>query len=49
MSLRSTAIILAAGRARRFGGGKLLATVDGSPLLQHVLDAVSAAGISDPV
>jgi molybdenum cofactor cytidylyltransferase len=42
-------MVLAAGAGRRFGGGKLLATLDGRPLLQHVLDALAAAGIEDPV
>ena len=49
MSGRVTAIVLAAGAARRFGGGKLQATIDGRPILQHVLDTLSAAGIPDPV
>lgn len=44
-----TAIVLAAGAGRRFGGGKLLARIDGRPILQHVLDALAAAGIEDPV
>jgi CTP:molybdopterin cytidylyltransferase MocA len=44
-----TAIVLAAGAGRRFGGGKLLARLDGRPILQHVLDALAAAGIDDPV
>ena len=39
----------AAGAGRRFGGGKLLATLEGRPILQHVLDALAAAGIDDPV
>ena len=43
------AIVLAAGAASRFGGGKLAARIDGKPVLQHVLDAVAAAGIADPV
>ncbi|MEO8463236.1 MAG: NTP transferase domain-containing protein, partial [Chloroflexota bacterium] len=46
---RITAIVLAAGQSTRFGGRKLTATLDGLPLLQHVLDALAAAGISDPV
>ena len=36
-------LVLAAGLARRFGGGKLLATIGDRPLISHVLDAVSAA------
>ncbi len=49
MSGPPTAIVLAAGAGRRFGGGKLLARLDGRPVLQHVLDALAAAGIDDPV
>jgi len=45
----ATAIVLAAGAGRRFGGGKLLALIDGRPMLQHVLDALAEAGIEDPV
>lgn len=37
-------VVLAAGRARRFGGGhKLLAALRGTPLLWHALDAACAA------
>ena len=39
--LRLGVVVLAAGAARRFGGGKLSAELDGRPLLQHVLDAVA--------
>jgi molybdenum cofactor cytidylyltransferase len=42
--MRFAALILAAGDGRRFGGHKLLATLEGRPILQHVLDAVAAAG-----
>lgn len=45
---RVAAIILAAGEAKRFGGPKLLAPLDGRPLLQHVLDAADGSGL-DPV
>jgi molybdenum cofactor cytidylyltransferase len=44
-----TAVVLAAGRARRFGGTKLLAELDGRPLLTHVLDAVASADVRDAV
>jgi CTP:molybdopterin cytidylyltransferase MocA len=37
--------VLAAGRASRFGGGKLDATLTGKPIGQWVLDAVAAAGL----
>jgi CTP:molybdopterin cytidylyltransferase MocA len=36
-------LVLAAGQGRRFGGGKLLASYRGRPLLSHVLDVVAAA------
>jgi molybdenum cofactor cytidylyltransferase len=36
-------LVLAAGQGRRFGGGKLLASYRGRPLLSHVLDVVVAA------
>ena len=41
------AVVLAAGSASRFGDVKALALLEGRPLLQHVLDAVAAAGIAD--
>jgi molybdenum cofactor cytidylyltransferase len=37
------AIILAAGEARRFGGAKLLAPLDGRPVVQHVIDAATGS------
>jgi molybdenum cofactor cytidylyltransferase len=43
------AVVLAAGAARRFGSDKLLAELDGRPLLQHVLDRLAEAGLDDPV
>jgi molybdenum cofactor cytidylyltransferase len=42
-------VVLAAGQARRFGSDKLLADLDGKPLLQHVLDRLADAGLDDPV
>lgn len=42
MSGKTSGLILAAGAGRRFGGGKLLAQLDGRPLLQHVLDLAAA-------
>lgn len=41
-------IVLAAGRGTRFGGGKMLAPINGRPMLQHVLDLAAAATL-DPV
>lgn len=40
------AIVLAAGAGRRFGGGKLLAALDGRPILQHVLDTVAGVPLA---
>jgi molybdenum cofactor cytidylyltransferase len=46
---RTSAVVLAAGAGRRFGGGKLLATLGGRPVLQHVLDRLARAGLTDVV
>lgn len=43
------AIVLAAGAGSRFGGGKLLASLHGTPILQHVLDRVAEAGVEEVV
>jgi molybdenum cofactor cytidylyltransferase len=43
------AVVLAAGAASRFGGGKLLAALEGRPVLQHVLDALSDCGLCETV
>ncbi len=44
------AIVLAAGRSSRMGGAnKLLADLDGRPVLGHALDAIAAAGLPPPV
>ena len=39
------AVVLAAGRATRFGGTKVLATLQGTPLVRHVVDRVAQAGV----
>ncbi len=46
---RVAAIILAAGESRRFGAPKLLAPLDGKPLVQQVIDAASASRCDDVV
>lgn len=46
---RAAAIVLAAGAASRFGGGKVLARLDDRPLLQHVLDALAMASLREVV
>ena len=39
--VRISSVVLAAGSARRFGGDKLKADLDGKLVFQHVLDALS--------
>jgi CTP:molybdopterin cytidylyltransferase MocA len=39
------AVILAAGAGSRFGGGKLLAELDGEPIVRHVIAAAAGAGL----
>lgn len=46
---RLAAIVLAAGAARRFGGGKLLAAYRGAPLLAGALAAARAAPVCEVV
>ncbi len=43
--MRSVAIVPAAGSAERFGGRKLLAKVDGEPLLDRTIAALLAGGV----
>jgi molybdenum cofactor cytidylyltransferase len=38
-------VVLAAGEGRRFGGPKMLAELDGRPLLEHVAAAMAAAPV----
>ena len=49
MARRTVGLVLAAGAGSRFGGGKLLASVGGRPVIQHVLDALAGAGIDEVV
>ncbi len=44
-----TAVVLAAGAGSRFGGDKLLASLEGRPVLQHVLDRLADAGVQEVV
>ena len=43
------AILLAAGSARRMGEDKLLADLGGKPMVMHVFNAISAAGLDAPI
>ena len=43
--MRSVAVVPAAGSAERFGGKKLLATIDGEPLLDRTIAALLAGGV----
>ena len=43
--MRSVAVVPAAGSAERFGGKKLLAPVDGEPLLDRTIAALLAGGV----
>jgi molybdenum cofactor cytidylyltransferase len=43
METPTAGLILAAGLGTRFGGRKLLAPIDGQPMLQHVLDLTAEA------
>ena len=45
----TAALILAAGLGIRFGGRKLLALIDGRPMLQHVLDLCAQTALSPVV
>jgi len=47
-AIRAAGLILAAGAGSRFGGDKLLAPLEGRPLIAHVVDAARAAGL-DPI
>jgi molybdenum cofactor cytidylyltransferase len=45
----TAALILGAGLSTRFGGRKLLAAIDGQPMLQHVLDLCADAELAPVV
>jgi molybdenum cofactor cytidylyltransferase len=42
-------LVLAAGEGRRFGGAKLVAELNGRPLLEHAIEAMLAVQAIDPV
>jgi molybdenum cofactor cytidylyltransferase len=44
-----SALVLAAGEGTRFGGTKQLEILRGKPLVQHAVDAASAAGVGEIV
>jgi molybdenum cofactor cytidylyltransferase len=44
-----SAIVLAAGEGRRFGGTKQLERLRGKPLVQHAIDAAAAGGVEEIV
>lgn len=47
--MTAAALILAAGRSTRFGTDKLVAEFRGRPMIEHVIDAALAAGLSPVV
>jgi molybdenum cofactor cytidylyltransferase len=47
--LRAIAIVTAAGSAERFGGRKLLADVDGEPLLDRTIRCLLDGGVSEVI
>ncbi|MFM7348072.1 MAG: NTP transferase domain-containing protein [Erythrobacter sp.] len=50
MSLSSwSALVLAGGAGRRFGGGKLLADLAGAPLIRRVAERLAPAGFAEVV
>lgn len=48
-AFRAVAIVPAAGSAERFGGRKLLATIEGEPLLDHTIRALLDGGVSEVI
>ena len=44
-----SALVLAAGEGSRFGGTKQIENLRGKPLVQHAIDAATAAGVDEVV
>ncbi|WP_086608176.1 nucleotidyltransferase family protein [Erythrobacter donghaensis] len=49
MIARWSALILAGGAGRRFGGGKLLADLAGAPVIRRVADRVAGVGFAEVI
>lgn len=49
MPFRAVAVVTAAGSAERFGGRKLLASIDGEPLLDRTIRALLDGGVSEVI
>jgi molybdenum cofactor cytidylyltransferase len=48
-TFRAVAVVTAAGSAERFGGKKLLAPVDGEPLLDHTIRSLLEGGVTEVI
>lgn len=48
-SFRAVAVVTAAGSAERFGGKKLLAPVEGEPLLDHTIRSLLEGGVTEVI
>ena len=48
-TFRAIAVVTAAGSAERFGGKKLLAPIDGEPLLDHTIRSLLDGGVSEVI
>jgi len=48
-TFRAVAVVTAAGSAERFGGKKLLALIDGEPLLDHTIRSLLDGGVAEVI
>ncbi len=48
-TFRAVAVVTAAGSAERFGGKKLLASIDGEPLLDHTIRSLLEGGVTEVI